>query len=194
MRVFNKAIQYNNHFKNSSMTKMFFYALGFTAILASCSQKPAGDANTEQADTTTMINLKDFQAKGAEYLNREIRTTGIVDHVCKHGGKKILLVADDASVHVFNKDRFEESIVGKEVEVKGIVKEDRTDEAALLKIEEDAINAHSEGEEAEAKQERMIQYVNMMRDSLKKSGVDHFSEYYLDFVSIKNLDSTTVTK
>ncbi len=162
------------------------------ALLTACNQS----ANTNQepinesVEATTndsFIPLTDLQSKGSEFIDKEIQTQGIVDHVCKHGGKKILLVGDGVDVHVFSEDRFDEGLVGKEIVVTGIVKEDRTDEASLLKIEEDAINMHSEGEEDETRQERMIAYVNMMRDSLKNTGKDHFSEYYLDYVSHKEV-------
>ena len=160
------------------------------ALLTACNQSTntTQEATTDSVETTTndpFIPLADLQAKGAENLNKEIQTQGIVDHVCKHGGKKILLVGDGVDVHVLSENRFEDGLVGKEIIVTGIVKEDRTDEASLLKIEEDAINMHNEGEETEKRQERMISYVNMMRDSLKNSGLDHFSEYHLEYVSHK---------
>jgi len=165
--------------------KKYFILLAVAALFASCSNNatPETTESTDAVVETNFIELASIQAKGADFLDQEVKTTGIVDHVCRHGGKKILLVADGVDIHVFNDERFEEAIVGKEVIVTGIMKEDRTDEASLLKMEEDAINEHSEGEEAETRQERMIVYVNTMRDSLKSAGVDHFSEYYLDYVS-----------
>ena len=160
----------------------------FSAIALFSACNSTVTETTDVVSSENIIALKDLQAQGAKYLDKEVQTQGIVDHVCKHGGKKILLVADGVDVHVFSEERYDEAVVGKEIVVTGIVKEDRTDEAALLKIEEDAINIHSEGEEGETRQERMISYVNMMRDSLKNAGVDHFSEYYLDYVSHKEVE------
>ncbi|MBN2669742.1 MAG: hypothetical protein JXR60_10990 [Bacteroidales bacterium] len=170
--------------------KHLLLLIAAVAFLSACNsnQEQTNNAEAEVQEVQyPLIALKDFQSEAANFLGKEIQTEGIVDHVCKHGGKKILLVQDDVSLHVFNEDRFDEAMTGKLVKVVGLVKEDRTDEAALLKIEEDAINSHSEGEEAEMKQERMINYVNTMRDSLKNSGLDHFSEYYLQFVSYEEV-------
>jgi hypothetical protein len=156
------------------------------ALLTACNNQQATttDETTELAQNeSTFIALKDIQTEGVNFIDQEIQTKGLVDHVCKHGGKKILLVDDGVDIHVFNDERFEEEIVGKEITVTGVVKEDRIDEAYLLKLEEDAINSHSEGEDAEEKQEKMIVFINMMRDSLSNAGVDHFSELYLQFVS-----------
>lgn len=165
--------------------KKYFILFAVAAIFASCSNNATTETveATDAVVETNFVALADIQAKGADFLDQEVKTSGIVDHVCKHGGKKVLLVGDGVDIHVFNDERFEEAIVGKEVMITGIMKEERTDEAALLKMEEDAINSHSEGEEAETRQERTIVYVNTMRDSLKNVGVDHFSEYYLDYVS-----------
>jgi len=170
--------------------RKFIILFSAIALLSACNNSTETSTTKENEEITveeTIIALADLQNKGAEFIDQEIQTQGIVDHVCKHGGKKILLVADGADVHVFSEERYDETMVGKEIIVTGIVKEDRTDEASLLKIEEDAINMHSEGEEGETRQERMIEYVNLMRDSLKNSGVDHFSEYYLEFVSYKEV-------
>ena len=170
------------------------------ATLSAC-DNASNTSKDEQAlneSKVEFVALKDLQAKGADFVDQEIQTKGIVDHVCRHSGKKILLVADDVSVHVMAEERYDENLVGKEILINAIVKEDRTDEATLLQIEEDAINSHkhSEGEEndteediaaAEARQERMIAYVNTMRDSLKNANKEYFSEYYLEFISTEEV-------
>ncbi len=164
--------------------KQFIILVSAIALLSSCNNCTEPTETTEDVVVNeNFVALADLQAKGAEFLDKEIQTQGIVDHVCKHSGKKILLVGDGVDIHVISEDRYEDDLTGKEITVTAVVKEDRTDEATLLQIEEDAINSHSEGEEAETRQERMISYVNMMRDSLKNAGVDHFSEYYLESIS-----------
>ncbi len=164
--------------------------LGIATLIFACN--PTETANKEENSSKTetditFIPLKDLQKKGAEYLDKIIETQGIVDHVCKHGGKKILLVADGADVHVFNDERFDENLMTQEIKVQGTVKEDRIDEAYLLELEGEAINSHSEGEDHEQRQERIINYVNTMRDSLENAEVDHFSEYYLEYISHKEV-------
>lgn len=164
----------------------FFILLATAFLFAACNPTTKSESNDEQISEespATFIPLKEIQSKAINFIDQEIQTQGIADHTCKHGGKKILLVDDDISVHVFSEDRFDDNITGKEIKINGIVREVRTDEASLLKLEENAINSHSSGEDAELRQERTIMYVNMMRDSLKNMGVDHFSEYSLEYVS-----------
>jgi len=173
--------------------------LAAVALLSSCKQNTNTTTDNKEVVTeATFIALSDIQAKGAEFVDQEIQTKGIVDHVCRHSGKKILLVNDDVKIHVLSEERYEDNLVGKEIIINAIVKEDRTDESTLLKIEEDAINSHKDSKEdsleketeeeiaqQEARQEQIISYVNMMRDSLKASNKEYFSEYYLEFVSLK---------
>ncbi len=158
--------------------------LGVVVALFSCNSTHQNNTeNAEDASKVIFVSLQDLQAKGAELVGKEIETQGIVDHVCRHGGKKILLVADGVDVHVVSENRFSEDLMTKELKVRGVVKEDRTDEASLLKIEEDAVCKECEKEDDKSRQERIINYVKVMRDSLKNAGVDHFSEYYLEYVS-----------
>ena len=177
--------------------KKIIILLVVVATFTACNNSVEDKSNVEQAvSKVEYLALKDLQAKGADFIDQEIQTKGIVDHVCRHSGKKILLVADDVSVHVMAEERYDADLEGKEIIINAIVKEDRTDEATLLKLEEDAINSHkhSEGEEteeeiaaAEARQERMIAYVNTMRDSLKNTNKEYFSEYYLEYISTEEV-------
>jgi hypothetical protein len=171
--------------------KKYFILLSVVALLSSCNcdtQDVKEDKTDELAVAVNLITISDLQSNGADYINKEIRTQGIVDHVCRHSGKKILLVADDVSIHVMSEERFDENIGGKEIILNGIVKEDRTDEASLLQLEEDAINSHSEDEEAKESEEALTNYVNTMRDSLASCGVDHFSDYYMELVSYEEVE------
>lgn len=183
----------------------------FTAIvlLSACNNTTeTTEETTDVVSNENFIALSDFQAKGAEYLDKEVQTQGIVDHVCRHGGKKILLVADGVSTHVFAEERYDDDLTGKEIIVNGLVKEDRTDEASLLELEESVINVHTHGDDEakdpdkseeeieeelaaqELRQESIIAYVNTMRDSLKNAGVEYFAEYYLEYISHKEVEES----
>ena len=89
----------------------------------------------------------------------------------------------DGKVHITSEVRFDESLMGSEITVAGIVLEERIDEGYCLKMEEDNIKSHSEGlankEQFEAKKEHIQQY----RDQMKADSVDHISNYSLKYVS-----------
>ena len=76
---------------------------------------------TEEFIESPQLTLGEFDIKAKDFINKEVKVTGIVDHVCKHGGKKILLVTDDGDVHINSEERFEETLKGSEISVTGVV-------------------------------------------------------------------------
>lgn len=157
--------------------------LSFIVLFISC--KDATKKKEKELVQTPTIALADFDAKAGAFLNKEIQVKGIVDHVCKHGGKKLLLVNDDADVHVESEARFDDAMVGDEVAINGIVTEFRVDEAYLLKKEADHIQSHKEGTDNEEVYKQKMEQLQYFRDSMKVAKVDHLSYYSLDYISHK---------
>lgn len=170
------------------MIKKFLTIVAIAGLFASCgggqqTDENQTEANVETEQTTPEIALGDFESLAGNHVDSEILVSGIVDHVCKHGGKKILLATDDANVHVMSETRFNDDLMGSEIIVTGIVREERYDESYCLKMEEDNIKSHSEGETDDELFERKKEHVAFLRDSMKTAGVDHLSSYSLDYVS-----------
>jgi hypothetical protein len=169
--------------------------LGLSVILAllftSCSN--GKDANSENSDSTKNAQLSQsqtltvsgFDSLAKDYVDKEILVKGLVDHVCKHGGKKLFLVDGDASLHVESDNRFSDSLIGSEVLVSGIVREFRVDEAYCLKMEEDNIKSHAKGQTEKELYEQKKEMIAEYRDSMKAAKTDHLSFYSLEFVSLK---------
>lgn len=134
----------------------------------------------------TELSLSDFDSLAGNFVGKEVSVSGIVDHVCKHGGKKLFLVDGDYNLHVFNDNRFDEALSGSKVIVKGTVKEERVDSAYLAEKLQHEQESHADGNEADKENlAKMTEYIKKMQDSLKKSGLNHFSNYSLKFVSLK---------
>ncbi len=138
-----------------------------------------GEVTTE----TPLLAIADFDAKAGNFVSKEVKISGIVDHVCKHGGKKLLLATDDGKVHVTSDERFEEALKGSEIALNGVVVEERIDEAYCLKMEEDNIKSHSEGKSNDEQFEAKKQHVQEYRDQMKADKTDHISNYSLEYVS-----------
>lgn len=134
-----------------------------------------------------LIAMADFESVAADYVDKEIQIQGIVDHVCKHGGKKIFLATDDGNVHVNANERFDEALNGSEILVNGIVVEERIDEAYCLKMEEDNIKSHSEGKSNEEQFETKKKHIQAYRDEMQEKGVDYLSNFSLKYVSLKEV-------
>ena len=142
----------------------------------------------EEIVETPLLAIAEFDDKAGEYVGKEVAVKGIVDHVCKHGGKKLLLVTDEADVHIVSEERFDEALVGSEIDLKGIVLEDIIDEAYCLKMEEDNIKRHSEGKSSDEQFEAKKQHIQEYRDYMKENNTDHISNYSLQYVSHSELE------
>lgn len=169
------------------------------ALLLSCSNEKQNQEsiNPEQdlivVVDVPLLTIAEFDTKAGEYVDAEVQVKGIVDHVCKHGGKKLLLVNDDGDIHITtDEDRFSDDLIGEVITVNGIVEEFRVDEEYCLQMEEDAIKSHSEGEGDDELYERKKQSIQTYRDSMNAAGVDHLSYYSLVYVSME-LEKSTET-
>lgn len=130
------------------------------------------------------IDIAAFDIDAGQYVDREIEVSGIVDHVCKHSGKKLKLVTDGASVHVESETRFDDTLIGNEINLNGIVRELRVDESYCLQMEDDNIKKHKEGETNEEDFTHKQELIQSYRDSMAVANVDHLSFYTLDYVSL----------
>lgn len=168
--------------------KNLLLVITICTLLFSCKSDPkktsevAQESEIEVVETPLLV-LGEFDTKAGDFVSKEIKVQGIVDHVCKHGGKKILLVTDDGDAHVFSEERFDEELMGSEITVTGVVLEERIDEAYLLKLEADNIKSHSEGKSNEEQFNNKKKHVQQYRDQMKADNVDHISNYSLQYVS-----------
>ena len=168
--------------------KKFAFIFVLILVLSACkkdAQKTeiTNKETTEVVAETPLLAVAEFDSKAGEYVAREVKVKGIVDHVCKHGGKKLLLVTDDGKVHVTSDTRFKEALIGSEIALNGVVAEERIDEAYLLEMEEDNIKSHSEGQSNDDQFETKKKHIQEYRDQIKANNTDHISNYSLEYVS-----------
>ena len=168
--------------------KKFTFILVFFIVFTACKDNTMKVEDTAQVTEevkieTPLLAIADFDTKAGDFVSKEIRISGIVDHVCKHGGKKLLLVTDDGKVHVTSEERFEETLIGSEIALNGIVVEERIDEAYCLKMEEDNIKSHSEGKSSDEQFESKKEHIKEYRDQMKANNAEYISNYSLEYVS-----------
>jgi len=151
-----------------------------------------------QDEKPVKIKLKDFEKSASTLIGKTITVTGIVDHVCKHGGKKLFLVDEhsDARVKITtgeNMAAFTQDLIGETIEITGVVEEQRIDEEYLTEMENklqsgvkqkgDGLHLKNEGshdDHEKNENQDQLQKIKLLKDQLKKSGKDHLS-----FFSIK---------
>ena len=173
------------------MKKLSIILVLILAFLACKNEEKKVEESTETTEIVTeipMLAIADFDTKAGDFVSKEIKIKGIVDHVCKHGGKKLLLVTDEAQVHVVSDERFDEALIGSEIDLKGVVLEEVIDEAYCLKMEEDNIKSHSEGQSNVDQFEAKKQHIQEYRDYMKANNTDHISNYSLQYVSHSELE------
>lgn len=167
--------------------KNMLFVIVISAFMFSCkTDKKADEINdltVTEAVETPVLALGEFDTKAGDFVNKEIKVQGIVDHVCKHGGKKILLVTDDGDVHIFSEERFDEALMGSEILVTGVVLEEKIDEAYCLKMEEDNIKSHSEGATNQQQFEAKTKHIQQYRDQMKADNIAYISNYSLQYVA-----------
>ena len=155
-------------------------------LVSGCAQNQAEQHEEMASELASVeipeLNIASFDVEAANYVDSEITVAGIVDHVCKHGGKKLKLVTDGASVHVESESRFDDALIGNEISLNGIVRELRVDEGYCLQMEEDNIAKHKEGETNDEDFTHKKEQIQAYRDSMAVAGVDHLSFYTLDFI------------
>ncbi|PID89470.1 MAG: hypothetical protein CSB01_01770 [Bacteroidia bacterium] len=142
--------------------------------------------DTESMDENPVeVSVEMFQKKAADLVGKDIYVTGIVDHVCKHGGKKVMLVSEDgeASLKVMAGDKiskFDKNIEGENLKVLGTVTEFKMDDT-FLDEREKKVKEHHKPTDPEYKED--MEWIQEKREEIKKSKKGYLSFYSMDGIS-----------
>lgn len=116
------------------MYRNLFLILVAASFMMAC----GGQATTDQDEQTAVqqeeiaatepiiVSLADFEANAESLVGKEVVLEGMVVHVCKHGGKKMFITADDPEVRIKitpgqESESFSPDLEGSEVKIRGIV-------------------------------------------------------------------------
>ncbi|HEY9168473.1 MAG TPA: hypothetical protein VIN72_03205 [Lutibacter sp.] len=163
--------------------KNIVFVLVMALVVISCKTDDKKTVEANKNAEIPFLAMGEFDSKAGEFVDKEVKVQGIVDHVCKHSGKKILLVTDEGNIHITADERFDAALTGSEIAFNGIVVEERIDEGYCLKMEEDNIKSHSEGASNEEQFEAKKKHIQTYRDQMKAENTDHISLYTLKYVS-----------
>lgn len=134
------------------------------AILAgSCNQskenKTEASADTKTVDMVA-ATISELLETPAEFQDKEVVLSGMVTHVCRHGGQKCFIVADDGETQIRlvpggDIDEFKVEMEGSMIAVKGIFRVLNVEQAEEhledheSKEHHEAEMSHSEAEKAD---------------------------------------------
>ncbi len=164
------------------MIRKILFLFVIAALFVSCNntQNTSADKeNTDQEVNAELVTLAivDFDNQAGNYVGKEVQISGLVNHTCKHGGKRMFIIDEETEQTVKieageNIPSFDAELEGSIVSVTGIINELIIDEAYLIEweaeIKEEMLNApeeeaelaegeeegeHAEGEHAEGEHE-----------------------------------------
>ena len=134
------------------------WMVAVTMIAACFMMMSCGGSKKQQnaEEAVVAMSIDDVMAKADGLVEQEVVIEGVCTHTCSHGAKKMFLVGSDDSktlrIEAGELGAFDTKVVNNIVTVKGVVKEERIDEAYLqdwesrLKAETDEKHGNGEGE------------------------------------------------
>ena len=103
-------------------------------ILSACGGGKKQAQNAEEA--VAAMSVDEVMAKAAGLVDQTVTIEGVCSHTCSHGAKKMFLVGSDDSktlrIEAGELGAFDTKVVNNIVTVKGVIKEERIDEAYLV--------------------------------------------------------------
>lgn len=108
------------------MQRLIVWVL-FAMLLGSCGQSDKKEGTSTEASQTEQIvkaSIQELLAQPADYEDKEVAISGMVTHVCKHGGQKCFVLADDGETQIRivpagDIDEFKIDLEGSTVAFKG---------------------------------------------------------------------------
>lgn len=183
------------------MKKYFSLLLMGMLLLSSCNEKKSNSefGKTTEAQATTQMSVDDLLADAEKLVGQNVSVEGVCTHICAHGGKKIFLMGSDDTKYLRVEageeiGSFKQESVNSLVEVKGVLTEERIDEAYLAQWEtqlaEENAEAHEEGgctadqkanneKKADSTAERIANMRAQIVERQAKEGKAYLSFYYL---------------
>lgn len=184
------------------------------AIAVACNNtQQSGETKTTEDEATvtiTEVTVANFEQMAGDLVGQEVILKGLVNHTCKHGGKRMFIVDEgtEESIEVVtgeNIDAFDAELEGSEVIVNGLVTELRVDEAYLQEWEAEVMSeteeethkihdGNHEGEEQEGEgEENMeeehhgtdVEQIENLRNTLKESGKDYLSFFSIECIKFE---------
>jgi len=161
-------------------------------VLASCGNGKRPDqtkqtAEQSKAATTQAFKLDSLLTVVDQKVDKTVKVRGYVTHTCKHSGKRCFIVGEskNSSIRVEAKGNiggFNRELIGSQLEVTGIVREQRLSQEYLDKTEKElaekkTTEGSAESCEAESKN------ISQMRAKMKELGKNYYSIYYIDGLS-----------
>jgi len=147
--------------------KNLIYLFVITALLVSCNQanKNYGENSSpdKRMESVVAATIEELLAEPSDYEGKEVAVSGMVTHVCKHGGQKCFVLAEDGESQLRinvgeDIDEFETGLEGSNVAFKGVFRVLNSIETESNVEDHDSQEHHSE-EMAHTEAEKSSYYI-----------------------------------
>lgn len=188
------------------LKNLFILAIS-AIVLASCGSKTNEGKNEVVEEVSSSLSVDDLLLNADSLANQEILFEGICTHTCKHGATKIFLMGSDDTktirVEAASLGSFDQKCINSIVRVKGLLCEERVDEAYLQRWEAaSAVQAeqHGEteagcdtekaarGETGNSVTERIADFRAKIAARKEANGKDYLSFYFVEALAYEILE------
>ncbi len=172
---------------------MFFVA----AIFVACSTNTKTtneDSQNKAIEECDYISVDSFLVVAADFIGKELTVQGTVDHVCKHGGKRVKIFSSCPSKSIHGEagetmGNFNAELEGSAVCLTGIVGESKMDLAEVDEYEKsihEAMKENKEEADVELKEgvdhHASLEKIARWKAEIEASEKGYLSTYYLEVV------------
>lgn len=188
---------------NKKIMKRIVLLMLVPFFMVACNQKVSNEKETATEDKLVEVSINDLLENAGDYVGKTVLISGTVDHVCKHGGKKMFVFGENPEDRIKittgkNIGSFEVELEGSKVNVQGIVNELKVDENYLTMREQELEESDGykganelsdgkghEGGMEENELEEQKKQNKQLREKLEASGQDHISFYSIECVKFE---------
>jgi len=133
---------------------------GMLVLMIACNQ------SKNKTEDAVAVAIEDLLSNPADFEGKEVVVTGMVTHVCRHGGQKCFMLAEDGETHLRinvgkDIDEFDVALEGSRVELTGIFKVLTTTETTELQ-EDNMAKEHHQDEMAHSQAEKASYFVEVV--------------------------------
>ena len=180
----------------------FLAMVAAALMMVACGNNQNNKAAEEQTEVAQAVMIDQVLAEGEALADQLIEIEGVCTHICSHSASKIFLLGENEGktirVEAAELGSFDQKCVNSIVKVKGILHEERIDEAYLQAWEERIANKteekHGEGdgeggcdtekaarsETANTSVERIADFRTKIAARKEADGKEYLSFYYVE--------------
>lgn len=180
----------------------FLAMVAAALMMVACGNNQNNKAAEEQAEVAQAVMIDQVLAEGEALADQLIEIEGVCTHICSHSASKIFLLGENEGktirVEAAELGSFDQKCVNSIVKVKGILHEERIDEAYLQAWEERIANKTEEkhgegdgeggcdtekaarGETANTSIERIADFRTKIAARKEADGKEYLSFYYVE--------------